>query len=381
MENSDQKLMEMLKQDCHRIFKDVSKGLFNQSLLTKTLPDIRLGFCKDPKVKARIGYMPGREKTVLVTISEDFLFENYQAIMTHMKVISAMMRVGTEDRISEDQFDIYLIMEAIYDLSLQYVLHHELFHLLNGHLDLQKGDMRLASIDESDDMSYVANNGTEENILRYYFREMEADGSSIGWIINKLVLGSVNNILIQCQLVEESYDDAIIGLNGTARLFAYKMMFIAIWLVISLIEKARGHKMGNGDTHPFPVTRIISFIHTLLEFYAELSGSTIRKDGRFATLDENNISQITEFQEGITLPFCIFFREFPDASKEETELNNIDDFDFTNSVMSIVKESSNILINGAAKTIEGLQVKSIESVRAEMVDVLYTYRYLEEEII
>jgi len=379
---NDQELIKRLKDNCNHVFSFITKGLFDQISLCKELPTIRIGFSTNKQIKARIGYMPSCNKTILVTISESFLQEIHKTIESHRKIISAMMKIGIGEHFTEKNFDVDMVLDSVYDLSLQFVLHHELFHLLCGHIDFKKGNYKLSEINESSEITDGIKKWDDKDELRFYFREMEADNSSIVWLINKLIFGSVNKTLIQYDVVDSDFNKSIIDLDGVAKSIGYKMLFIAIWLVISLIERDRvDAEEAQRKTHPYPSARIISCIHTIIEIYAELSVSRVSMDGRFANLTDQNRSLITEFFDGIAGPFCIFFRGFPDASTVDIKLKSIDDFNLNNDVMKIFKESSNIFFNRSANTLEGLQLNLIETVRIEMIDALRSYRYFEETII
>ncbi len=374
-------VIDFLKEDCERVFPLVVEGLALQTDLTHELPRFRIGFIRDNRIKARIGYMPGRSKTVLITVSEFLLIDIYQLIENHKKIISSMMKIGVSKTFIDERFDA-LVKEAIYDIALQFVLHHELFHLLSGHFDYQRKNFGLGQIDEYYGFADMGNKPNGNDSLHFYFQEMEADNSSLIWIINKLALEQVNLVLISLNLVEDNFKEEIVLLTEGAKDFAYKMVFIAFWMVVSLIESYRLNVIkSTTEEHPFPVARIITCIHTLMEHYAKLIISRKSTGGNFVKLTNSNISYIERFIESIVLPFCTFFRDFPDASIADNELFTANDFDLSNKVISIIKDSNNLLANRSPKNVGGLQIDDIEIVRREMEIKLNSYRYLKEIIL
>lgn len=375
MENGNEVSIEMLKQDCRHVLENALHGLRSQRSLTKPIPELSIAFSKDFSLKARVGWLTRDCKSVLITISDGFLRDLYNNVTRHASLIAAAMDANEADN------DAMLIYEAVYDWSIQFVLHHELFHLLCGHLDLASAMSSPADVvDESYNLSENQAD-IEKNDLHYYFLEMEADSSAIVWLAHKLIMGSVNNLLIHRNLANEPISEAATELVGPAKISAYRTLFMAIWLVISLMERDRIGGDKKNESHPLPSARIIAAIHTLIESYSSLVVTRMERGRTYAKLDDQHIVEIAEFQKMVAGPFCAFFSGFPDAADQDRELKDISDFDMDNPALEIVKDACSLLSGDEANSAGGRQLDIIETIREIKLSELKLYRYFEETIL
>lgn len=369
-------LLNQLKDDCEEKFYALEIGLRKQETLVRDLPELFIHISMNENgSKARINYIPSNR--VSVTISAYFLEGIHQSIVKHEDIISSFMMVGMNGPVDEESFDVSPSLEAIYDLAVQFVIHHELFHLLCGHLDLKRGNREMAEINELYQPTRGESKEKKEERLKFYYAEVEADGSSIFWMIDRVVHGSVNQALFSYGLLEADCDASISELEGKAKLFAFKMVFISFWLVTSIIEVSRANK-NLSKKHPLPATRILSGIHTLLEFYSNLIVTEENSEENIAKLDDENIAKMDDFFSGIIGPFCMFFRDFPDATTSDFILDNKDEFDFHNRVISILRDSKNLLLNKPAESPEEFEISDLKPLRKIMTQALESYRYMED---
>jgi hypothetical protein len=268
-----------------------------------------------------------------------------------------------------------IVAEVIEELSVSFVILHELFHILAGHLrehvDFPAGNDPAAAFDEAtlgvaSTSRPIAFDETERELLRAYYREFEADNCALQAIVQLPMQAALRNVV---ELIEddEPTAEAVLSLANIPRLIAFRLVGSAAWLVIKLIESKRSHDLRRRlDGHPLPAARLLASFITLLEEYVGLSRVAADENGRRqhqSTPTERKL--LLDFLSEGLKPLLVHLPPITTGGDASDTLP----------MPSIAGEIAALMFGGEVATAAGREVVRVQSLRPEMESRLASRRY------
>jgi hypothetical protein len=264
------------------------------------------------------------------------------------------------------------VRSALKENVVSFVVLHELFHILAGHLreqakfsdselPLSEMSLGMASSQDSKDVD-------ESELLKAYYREFEVDDCALQALVQLSLHEETLSFLSSIETDEQegmlAYE--LINSTGLPKVFGYRLMAVSAWLVVRLIESKRSPQIRQQfDTHPLPSARLLSCFTTLLEEYARLSGEALDSDGRRSRKPSHEQADaIVEFFDLVFKPMSMFLHPIEThPSRSATPIANL------------AEEMGTLMFDGKMQTDAGRLVLRLQSLRPEMEDRLSNCRY------
>ena len=163
------------------------------------------------------------------------------------------------------------------DAAARFVILHEMFHLLSGHVGLLRaraGKKRSAF----DELSIGAGRSgaggaSEPDLLQAYYLEIEADNTALQWLMQEEPLDVVSTM-------KRRREAPVADLTGRERVIGFRLLVATIWLVIRHLEARRSKRTKRSDSHPLPAARVLAAIGTIGEQFAELTELRSDREGQ-----------------------------------------------------------------------------------------------------
>lgn len=359
----DEDLNEVLCRACEEGWNHLMAGLKVMPDLVRPVGEIDLRIEPDDAFDATIWSetQPGNYR---IEITDGLLMGIHQALSQNSdRVLKAVSwPIGETDEPLVVPPD--LVLEAVYDLAIQLVLQHELFHVLCGHLAL----VEMAGTTEGDGRGRrQTGRPTPEDRARAYFLELEADALAIEWLAGQVVYGSVENLLESLGSTPE--DQPISWLEGDDRVVGFRVLTVAVWSVLALLEATREH---GEDEHPYTSARLIAGLNTLGSAYGELAPDTVSPDGK-AQLSSLEAAPVwIEFTREVALPVAATLLHFPDRhTAHQLALPRREN------PLAILEDVSLLFADEPVQGRGALQLQQIVSSRFDMAERLRPHRYLD----
>lgn len=377
MARLESSLQQKIEGQCESVFNELIRGLKNHHTLVKPFPDIHLSIEDDNSLNAAVLQPFTSMAMYKVRVSGHFLAQIYKTVKAHEKMTMDMMGVGGERVFDATLMDPDDVLDTVFKMAIHFVLLHELFHVLFGHMYLTKDNNGQLFMSERSDLVGEQNS---DKINRYYFLELEADNSAIEWMIAFTEIGDVSKLLERCKLIGAGKGTSLSELDYPAKQFAYKLLFISVWLVIALFENDRlDPTPDQAASHPMPKVRLITAIHSMIKFYALLSVESRGEQGLFVKLDDPEIESIHEFTEAVSAPFIIFFREFPNAAAGLMSINQLFKSPQSSEVVEIIRDANLQFSEAPSSSLAIKQIDSIRDLRFDIVQELSLHTFLKEQ--
>lgn len=163
------------------------------------------------------------------------------------------------------------VRAALYAVAEQFVLSHELFHVLCGHLDhriTRTGGSELAleefafeATSGAAAVAVAAETRADERDMSFY-RELEADDTALQFLV---AMCRIEGLAAVVPAVESEATLVLVP-PGDDRRLAFRFLFAALWQVVSIFETVRGSNAESGR-HPFPAARLMALLFTLMPYY------------------------------------------------------------------------------------------------------------------
>lgn len=340
-------------------------------------PAIRLGRVRSPHVTARI--RRSRTGRVSIEFGNNLLHRllNLIAQLDDAQVAALLDPAAPSAPPGEGLETVRL---ALYSIAEQFVTHHELFHLLCGHLDhrIASSKARRLSLEEYELAAAARANGapTQEDEASHLplFIELEADNSALQFLADKCVIGDLAAV---CPSLEAA-PTPLSRVDGADKAPAFRVCLTAVWLVLWLFEDLRDGEPSR--SHPWPATRLLAVLFTLLPYYADIPDRTLeeRSGERFTTLTEQTAALATEYLVEVVRPAMKFALALADDEQVVRQYRSPDPA-LSGLFSDVLLDLKALIFDAEVQTPGGLQLLAVGRRRAAFGDLFKPYRYFDPD--
>lgn len=268
---------------------------------------------------------------------------------------------------------------VLYSVAEQFLMHHELFHLLCGHLDQRSAELGEAgfAIDELElAASAKAQPGKRRPSTKAdlpFFVELEADASAIQFLADRAAMGDIARIIANAE------DRPISELEGQERATAFRLCIASVWLVMLLFEG-----LHDGDdaslSHPWPAARIMGLLFALAPFYASITDITEDAKGdRFTVLTGDTPERMTDYLINAVKPAMKFAVALVDGNQIVAGYQKPDP-GRSNLFVDTLRDLAALIFNKEVTTPSGRQLDGLMRRRTHFLKLMRPYRYFELEV-
>ena len=359
--------------DLDSLFKHWMGVLRSHGELIRFLDDIALEVIDTPVITMTAQIWP--ERPPRIEISRQFVSEVARLINLQQDLIVKSCLDGIEYD-SSDVATTNLIAEIANELLMSFVILHEIFHVLCGHVDervASSGETKLAFEEHTLNVGEGANGIYDSPVSpkqvdrESYYMELEADNCALQCLFQlPLPIASIEMLSCFKDENEATESTSIDECGGVRKLVGYRLLLVVIWQMIQIMEARRGPYLRKRFVdHPYPGARLLAAISTILEGFA---GLAVDKAGdRTLTLDEHTSSDMKLFNEEVLKP--VLKQDWPVRSETDA-LSGVETFPFW-----VAKETLNLLKQQEPETDSGRELEELNSVRRLMVERMSNYRY------
>lgn len=309
--------------------------------------------------------------TPAIEVASSFTKDIEQEVSSNLHAASQAVLFGLEFGDAIDEAEEF-VRSALQENVVSFVVLHELFHVLAGHLREQHkySDSKLPLSEMSLGMasSHVANEVDESELLKAYYREFEVDDCALQAMVQLPLHDESLSFLSSIDIDEQDGTLAyeLINSTGLPKVFGYRLIAVSAWLIVRLIESKRTPEIRQQfEDHPLPSSRLLSCFTTLLEEYAKLAGEELESDGRRSRKpSEDEANSIVDFFDLVLKPLTIFMPSI-ESHSSKAPLATIE----------LMREMGQLMFDGEMKTDAGRLVLRLQSLRPEMEVRLATCRY------
>ena len=249
------------------LFAAAWQTILQSDSLMRLPPKVKIEFSRriDASECARIEW----SRNIRLVISSKFASDLDQELTRLAPTLSGLAFASPEARKTRR----LEVVAAVGDIAVTFVLLHELFHLMGGHLNWMSKPSGIAQFDEQRlglAFGQYPSPGSRERASRSslstsYVLESEADSNAIQWLIQFTELDPLCRLLRAKNL-------AVMDWAPQKRQPAFRLVLAAVWLIIRKLESSRSTWPElQGKTHPLPVTRLFIAFGTLLQEYSVIS--------------------------------------------------------------------------------------------------------------
>ena len=262
------------------------------------------------------------------------------------------------------------VLSAIEEVAISFVLLHELFHLMGGHLDWLAKKRNIAQFDE-DSLGLAFESGsangsqtrpTRASLVTSYVLESEADCNAIQWLIQHASLGRLSKLLRTKQA-------PVMHFRTAQRHVAFRLALGAVWLVIRRMEASRAQQMqSRRNTHPLPITRLFMAFGTFVQEYSVISEIHFDEEGGGQhTLSDEDVRSMRDFLKQILGPIL---KTDWNPEKSIVPMQSLE-----GQMTLYFPDFANHMLNREVTTDVGREMLEMEKARFRMDRALKPYRY------
>jgi hypothetical protein len=305
-------------------------------------------------------------KRIVIEVSTQFA-QNLEDGFSEVQSILVNLMSGSS---AAERLDPTEVVELFRELTSTFVILHEIFHLIAGHIGWILSKRRGWNFDEEAlglqlDSGRRKKAGPEPSyaaIADAYLLESEADCTAVQWMILSMSQPTIRRIL-------GTRARTIMTIPKQRRVVAFRLVVAAVWLVIRTMESARREVIANNSkTHPLPSTRAYTVFGECLSAYSVIDD--LRYDsqgGGQHTLSDDDVNSMNEFLKKVLLPVLRSdwnprSETLPPSSLEAQLLYYFPDF-------------GNHLLNRPVATAVGREMLRMERARFRMHRSLRRFRY------
>jgi hypothetical protein len=269
-----------------------------------------------------------------------------------------------------------MVKRAALDLMQSFVILHEVFHLLCGHVEeFSRRDEELNR--PLDEMHFgIDNSGFDERptmalaqdeLLKAYFREVEADDCALQCLLQLPMQDALLEIVASIDTPDDSIPTQPLQLTGFAQVVAFRLVFASAWTIMWLFEARRSQEIRKAShRHPLPAARLLAALFTIMEEFAGLISTPDGRGRRSCILSETTAASSRLFLDAVLKP--VFKMPWPD-------LPNVAEL----SPQIIVLDLASLMLNREPQSAAGRELSRLNGIRSEMTRRLRPYRYYELE--
>lgn len=279
-----------------------------------------------------------------------------------------------------DPYSAYIVMPdqarvALYTIAEQFVVCHELFHVIGGHLDHRVATSSGRSFSLGEVGRATAARTTRKDGERLTVAselslhlELEADASALQFLADHCVIEDLTNAL-NIKL------DSTTSYSGNDRILAFRLVLAGVWLVLLTLEGNRG-KGHRSLEHPWPGARLIALLCVLMPYF--IGKASTREDEigqQFITLQGDTYAQAQQYMEQVAVPVVRFV--LTQAQPVQTySLNGLLDQGQTDLLVDILFDLKGLLYDEKLRTTAGRQLLFLYQRRRHFFELLRPFRYL-----
>lgn len=338
-------------------------------VLCKELRPINLKIVDDTTGKFTARVSPG--ESFDIEISAVFLDEIVQWVENSENSLMAACLKGLESE--RNHIEKRVVFDALSESVISFVLLHEIFHVLAGHIDRYCSDTSLGlfafdetgqSLENDDPESAIS---SEHILQELYCCELEADNCAIQCLAQMPLPPHFLDFLTDVGPGEERHAE-LEEMEGASvvDVVMYRVLLISVWMMVKILEHKLGSRLAKrSKRHPYPGARILAAIASIMEEFCNLD---LPASGpKTFTLDHHAVAQINLFIDQVMepvlkQPWPLMFSDLAEAGVETF-------------APWVIKESFNLLFDKPVETTAGKDVRLLNKIRVDMVNSLSQYRY------
>ncbi len=372
----DEESLHVMQEECELVFSNTLKELSNIVML-RPLSNVFLQRSNNLQFDASIKIAP-TSNVLLLTVSKGVYVQFYDTIKDHHQLLSDAV-FPADMGVDVTKLN---ILDTLFDLSFNFVLQHELNHILCGHLDYQRATKGVDLAEYAMSESLCELGGLSDDILRSYYLEVEADGTAIEWMLERLQFKQLNNdlnALLKAKFSSDMASLSIMDLPRATRDIGFRYLLVSVWLVICLMESNRSESVKEYNiTHPLPAARLISAINILMLYYAKLSKLRIPDSGEMWVSPSSSDTQaMQEYLTNVVKPVIKSFAGINPTMQKFPLVIPYGGSNYGENLVNLLMDVKGLLKNEGNKSEVMIQVSRIESVRSEILEALEEFRYME----
>lgn len=302
-----EQLTFQLRQDCTNAFNILKQQLLSGEHFVRQPPVVQLQFVDNGSLNASVSV--DFDDNLILSIDDTLLLQLFTHIDTQRDAIFSLSDLDSDDELMQQ-----LILEQVYNFALYFVLLHEVYHLLGGHLGYICARGRGSRLSE-EDVSQAEQKYDIKQLLAFYF-EFEANAHALITLVNDLNFGDIERLLLTSKVSKEKIPESpvLMELSGPGRTEAFKLLLCANWMVIVLLEAQQKTSVN----HPAPPSRLLAITSTMLAWYCELDEITVNEQGAMTQeVDEPIIDTIEHFLFHVARPVIVNMWSFPDLETSQ----------------------------------------------------------------
>lgn len=262
------------------------------------------------------------------------------------------------------------VLSAVEEVAISFILLHEIFHLMGGHLDWLSKTRKIVHFDEhnlglafADRSSTASKKGpSRSSFITSYVLESEADCNAIQWLIQYAALGQFQKLL-------RTNRAPVMDFAPRQRRVAFRLTLAAVWLVIRRMEATRAIRMQSSrKTHPLPITRLFMAFGTFMQEHSVISDIQFDEEGGGQhKLSDEDVRSMRDFLQQVLSPVLKTdwnpgSAAVPAKSLEAQMTLYFPDF-------------ANHMLNREVETVVGREMLQMERARFRMDRTLKPFRY------
>lgn len=356
---------EKLRVYWHHRFAVLWKQLREDGQILEQPPDV--SFIFSDRLPSKRGARIHSTEQIVIEVSTRFAIGLHDQLRKVQDVLSALVFRDSQSRRSNRS----TVLRVMQGLTTTFVLIHEIFHLVAGHvgwfLAKQKGrifdeqylGLQLNSISRKHSARFSSYSATADA----YLLESEADCTAVQWMILSMSQPSLSRLLGTKVI-------PITLFPKRQRLIAFRLVLASVWLVIRKMESARKEIVENSsNTHPLPVTRVFSMFGECLRAYSEIED--IRYDTNGAgqhILSDDDVRSMNEFTRKILAP--VLQSDWNPGSALFLPPTSLEA-----QLRFYLRDFANHLLNHPVETVVGRELLRMERARFRMARALRPFRY------
>lgn len=348
-------------------------GTLRTSAMLRRIPRIRAPRFVDDRAAAGLAVVSFRAPHT-IDISRRLLRDVAAELRSNRAIVRTAVLADVSDRSNHSRHNLdAIVTQCILDLSASFLIIHELFHILGGHVGAARarragqGVGMYALVDASSDIA--SRGATPETAIRAYYREVEADNSALQWMMLAEPRRSIRTLLAAVSSADATTCTCIALLDdGPGRFTVFRALVTALLLMIRILERRRGAQIrAAAPEHPYPATRLLAGLFTLMEQFVEITKPAIDRRGRKTQrLSDVQAQGMRQFFRTVLSPVL----KLPWSSRDRAAAHS----GYESFAPLIVLELGNILLGREPATAPARELARIEGLRHEMISDFAPHR-------
>lgn len=352
-------LLSMLKEDAEQAFLRLTNNIHSIVECHRQPPVFSFDWNPLDQFDAAVKISQPTEFTVIVY--EGLIKKIYQTINDNQAALISVIQGQNEIAKPYEQEQ---VLTEIYDISVHFVLLHEIYHVLGGHIDYKAAHQPHSEYSESQ-IGFATSD--ETTFKSNYFLELEADSNAIISLIEAI---NIESLLGRCAQLSDT-DTGASALHwlqdGAPRELGFRTLLAGVWVVIVLLEAS----LKRSPAHPMPSARLLSAMSTVMAWFCNMTHVRIDKKGQLLQSAEHLDNLLLDrFLFHVAKPIIVGLWNFPDSDTSQRMGFN-DSSDNAGPWLNDLKA----LILQRPVGDAGAQLESIEKLRAAIYPKLQPYRY------